>query len=150
MQGAELSVSFCPRPLCMAMFAGYVGIAPQQKGESAFRGSPCRPPSGGHYSSRRRRPARRTARVSASLSRTWSSGSASPNTVAWSGLRSGTWRERQCPITAKTATQRLEHCNFIHNWTKLISPPLPPSQPTPDPPFLKFIFRYFMSNTRLL
>ena len=32
-----------------------------------FRGSPCRPPSGGHYSSQRRRP----ARVSASLSCTW-------------------------------------------------------------------------------
>ena len=43
------------------------------------------------YNSRRRRPARRTVRVSANISRTWSSGSASLYTAAWSAQGSDTW-----------------------------------------------------------
>ena len=68
MQGAEPLVSFRRGPSAWRRC---------KVGKSASSGQPL-------YNSRRRRPARRTVRVSANLSRTWSSGSVSLNTAVWS------------------------------------------------------------------
>ena len=75
---------------------GYVGLAPQQicplanlHFGAALVG--CRLPSGGHYSSHRRRPRHHTVREGANLSCTWSSGSVSIDTAAWSAQMSDTW-----------------------------------------------------------
>ena len=79
-------------------------------GRSASRGSPCRPP----YSSCRRRPARRTAvRVSANLSRTWSSGSVSIDTAAWSAQGSDTWCTVS-PVRQKPAPWTVWHRAIPH------------------------------------
>ena len=107
MQGAEPLASFRRGPSawrrCKEGKSGSSADSPF--GESASRGSPCRPPSGGHYSSRRRRPARRTGRESANFFRAWSSGSVLICTAAWSAQGSDTWctvsqvRQKPAPWT---------------------------------------------------
>ena len=120
-QGAELLVSFRHEMTasrgpsawrrCREGKSGSSADSPF--GGSASRGSPCRPPSGGHYSSCRRRPARRTVRVSANLSRTWSSGSVSIDTAAWSAQGSDTWCTVS-PVRQKPAPWTVWHRAIPH------------------------------------